>query len=93
MRKFLIVGVAAFALGGVGIAIAAESSADLRAGSGLVTSDSIRKDLEGMSYRVVRIGSEDGTYKVRAIDTETGMPLKLTYDVATSRLIKAKLDH
>jgi hypothetical protein len=93
MRKFLMAGTAALALGGTGMAIAAESSNVLRTGSGLVTSDSIRKDLEGMGYRVVRVGTEDGTYKVRATDTETGMPLKLTYDVATGELLKAKPDH
>lgn len=93
MRKFLIAGTAAYVLGAVGIAIAAESAAVLPAGSGPVSSDSIRKDLESMGYHVVRIASEHDTYKVRANDTETGTPLKLTYDVATGGLVKAKLDH
>lgn len=93
MRKFLIAGTAALALGAAGIAIAAESSNVRPADSGPVSSDSIRKDLESMGYRVIRIAPDHDTYKVRATDTETGMPLKLTYDVATGGLIKAKLDH
>jgi hypothetical protein len=93
MRKFLIAGTVAFALGVAGMAMAADSSAVGPEGSGLVSSDTIRKDLEGMDYRVVRIATEDDTYKVRATDMETGASLKLKYDLATGELIKAKLRH
>lgn len=93
MRKVLMAATAIFALGAAGVAGAAESSNGRPAGSGLVSSDSIRKDLEDMGYRVVRIRPDDGTYKVRATDTETGTPLKLRYDVATGNLIQAKPGH
>lgn len=92
MRKFLIAGTAAVALG-AGAAVAGESPPAGPAGSGPVSSDSIRKDLEGMGYRVVRVAAEHDTYKVRATDAETGGALKLTYDRATGELIKAKLRH
>jgi hypothetical protein len=93
MRKFLIAGIAAFALGCAGAAVAAESPAAGPAGSGPASSDSIRKDLEGMGYRVVRVAAEHDTYKVRATDAETGQSLKLTYSGSTGELIKAKLRH
>lgn len=93
MHKILLAGIAALAFGVADMAIAAES-ADVRSPSpGPISSQSIRDDLESMGYRVIRIASEHGIYKVRATDGETGTPLKLTYDVATGRLISAKHHH
>ena len=90
MRKFLIAGTAALALGAAGAALAAESSGEPPAGSVGVSSESIRKDLESMGYRVVRIAVRHHTYRTRVIDTETGTPLKLTYDAATGALLEAR---
>lgn len=91
MRKFLITGAAALVLAVAGAATAAECSDVVPAGPTPVSSDTVRKDLESMGYRVVRIATEPDTYKVRAIDGETGIALKLRYDAATGELIRAQL--
>lgn len=93
MRRFLIAGTAALSLGAAGAAIAAESSDVPSVNSAPVSSDSIRKDLESMGYRVVRIAAKRDTYKARAIDVESGIALKLTYAAATGELIEARLHH
>lgn len=90
MRKFLIAGTAAFAFGAAGVAIAAERPGVPPVDSARVSSDAIRKDLESMGYRVVRIATEHGAYKTRAVDTGTGTVLKLTYNAATGELLEAK---
>ena len=91
MRKFLIAGTAALAFGAAGAVIAAEGPGAPSVDSARVSSDSLRKDLESMGYRVVRIATEHGAYKARAIDTETGTALKLTYSAASGELLRAKL--
>jgi peptidase YpeB-like protein len=91
MRKILIAATAAVALGAAGAVIAGESSVPVRAGSNQVSSDSIRKGLEGMGYRVAGIEAEHDSYEIRAVDGDTGLPIKATYDAATGDLVKAKV--
>lgn len=91
MRKLLIAGIATVSLGGFGVAMADESR-DLPPTAGTrVSGDTIRQELEGMGYRVVRIADRHGAYRTRAIDRETGIALRLTHSTATGELLEARL--
>ena len=92
MRTFVIATAAALALGAAGAAIAGESRDVAPAASEGVSSDTIRINLESMGYRVSRIVllAAHGQYEVSAVN-DSGLPIEVTYDGRTGKLVRAKL--
>jgi hypothetical protein len=87
MRTFWIAAATALALGTSGASLAGET---FDKASSSISSDTIRKSLETMGYRVDRIKAEHDCYEVQAVN-DSGFPIKATYDATSGLLMEAKL--
>lgn len=80
MRTILITALATVAASSMALADESRSAAG----------EAIRQQLEGFGYRVSHIEAEHGRLKLRAVN-DTGLPIKLTYDLATGEMLRAAL--
>jgi hypothetical protein len=90
MRTILISALAALTLGATSAAMAGESRHADRSTRDIAASETIRKGLEDLGYRLSHIEAEHDRLELRAVN-DTGLPVKLTYDLATGEMLRAAL--
>jgi hypothetical protein len=90
MQKLVLGAVAALTLAAASAAVSGETLRVFPKGSDRVSGEMIRTKLESMGYRVDRLEAEHDCWEVRAVN-DSGLPIKVRYDLITGELMQAKL--
>lgn len=88
MRNIIITASVALLIATAGIALAKNSNAT---SPQAVSIESMRQKIEALGYNVTGLKVDDGVFKARIVERQSGGVVRATFALATGELIRAKL--
>src|SRR5574340_551169 len=88
MRTFAALTIVAILAGTIGVALAQDGPPQSHKA---VSIEAMKQKIDALGYDVSRLKVDDGVFKAKIVERQSGGVVKATFDLGTGELVRAKL--